>query len=115
MKSNSDDLARSLWGDLFPEIQKGTFAAAAFYFADASRAEGQTAQERFFEVWKGMEELGSPAPSGGARRALKKFLNPPVNSGEPTEEAYQSEGNTIVDITTTQDIQEFEEAEAPSE
>lgn len=73
--SGADNLALELWGpEFFSEIQKGIFAAAAWYFADASKAEGQTSVERFFEVWAGMQELGSPKPTDGARRALKKFL-----------------------------------------
>lgn len=93
MKGN-DELAVSLWGEFYSEIQKGIFAAAAFYFADASKEEGQTAQERFFEVWKGMEELGAPAPSSGARRALKKFLKSLAAEEAPAVETPEEEASS---------------------
>lgn len=74
MKSEAEILATELWGDFLSQIPKGTFASAAFYFADAGKAGGQTPQERFFEVWQGMLSLGAVAPTNTCRRELKKFL-----------------------------------------
>jgi hypothetical protein len=79
----NDRLAKELWKDFYGEIQKDIFAAAAFFFADASKAEGQTAEERFFEVWQGMLQLGAAWPASGARRLLKHHM---IKAGRTPQE-----------------------------